>query len=49
MNNIGKKVNKNALNENIVKSLDNLNKKNESLSVKNSNLINKEKQNKSKK
>ena len=48
-NNIGKKVNKNALNENIVKSLDNLNKKIESLSVKNSNLNNKEKQNKSKK
>ena len=48
-NNIGKKVNKNALNENIVKSLDNLNKKIETLSVKNSNLNNKEKQNKSKK
>ena len=48
-NNFGKKVNKNALNENIVKSLDNLNKKIESLSVKNSNLNNKEKQNKSKK
>jgi len=48
-NNIGKKVNRNALNENIVKSLDNLNKKNDNLSVKNSNLNNKEKQNKSKK
>ena len=49
MNNIEKKVNRNALNENIVKSLDNLNKKIEALSVKNSNLNNKDKQNKSKK
>ena len=49
MNNIGKKVNKNSLNENIVKSLDNLNKKIETLSFKNSYLNNKEKQNKSKK
>ena len=48
-NNIGKNVNRIELNENIVKSLDNLNKKIEPLSVKNSNLNNKEKQNKSKK